>query len=375
MRRILATFSSGKEQALEALARTLVDQKQAKVAVPPLKNAPGFWFGAGNMVEGPGEGFYLCGRYRNSGDSRTGLEAGARGAQLAVFRSRDRGGSFQKILSFSKSDLSYGGIEVLSIERCWLLPASSGVELFISTEKAGLPYPKGYEEYRKPGTGVWSIDRICASSIEKIDPSAIRPLLEGSDPRYCHLKDPVAYLDDQGNTVLMFSTHPFNWASSNTALAVRPAAAQMFGPIDYTFFPRGFTWDVAVSRICGVLRVPQIGIFKADPPTYLYFYDGAEGMRDLEQHGEAVKRPRGYSCEELGGAAYCRADSFPHIERLSATLPFFVSPHGTGCSRYTTALQTEEGVYATWQQSQPERSQPLVMCFTSRERIENILSR
>ena len=375
MRRILTTLSSGKEQALEALARTLVDQKQAEVAVPPLKNAPGFWFGAGNMVEDPGGDFYLCGRYRNSGDSRTGLEAGARGAQLAVFRSRDRGGSFQKILSFSKSDLSYGGREVLSIERCWLLPTSSGVELFVSTEKAGLPYPKGYEEFQKPGTGVWSIDRICAPSIEKIDPSAIRPLLEGNDPRYCHLKDPLAYLDDRGNTVLMFSTHPYNWASSNTALAVRPAAAKEFGPIDYTFFPRGFTWDVAVSRICGVLRVPQTGIFKADPPTYLYFYDGAEGMRDLEEHGKAVNRPRGYSCEELGGAAYCRADSFPHIERLSATLPFFISPHGTGCSRYTTALQTEEGVYATWQQSQPERSQPLVICFTGSRRIENILSR
>jgi hypothetical protein len=371
----LGTLPSRKGQALEGLAKTLVDQKQATVAVPPLKNAPGFWFGAGNMVEGPEGDFYLFGRYRNSGDSRTGLASGARGAELAVFRSRDRARSFEKVLSFSKSDLSYGGREVLSIERCWLLSTSGGVELFISTEKAGLSYPKGYEDFQKPGTGVWSIDHIGAPSIEKIDPSAIRPLLEGSDPQYCHFKDPVAYLDDHGNTVLMFSTHPFNWASSNTALAVRAAAAEKFGPIDYTFFPRGFAWDVAVSRICGVLRVPQIGIFKADPPTYLYFYDGAEGMRDLEEHGKAVKRPRGYSCEELGGAAYSTAEIFPRIERLSTALPFFISPHGTGCSRYTTALQTEEGVYATWQQSQPDRSQPLVMCFTSRERIENILSR
>jgi hypothetical protein len=247
--------------------------------------------------------------------------------------------------------------------------------LFVSTEKLGLAYPKGFEEFQKPGTGVWSIDQIRAPSIEQIDPTTIGPLLEGNDPRYCHFKDPVAYPDDHGNTVLMFSTHPFNWASSNTALTLRSVDAEKFGPINYTFFPRGFTWDVAVSRISGVLQVPQIGAFKADPPTYLYFYDGAEGMRDLEEHGKAVKRPRGYSCEELGGAAYTRADTFPVIERLSTTLPFFFSPYGTGCSRYATALQTAEGVYTTWQQSQPDRSQPLVMCFTGGEQIESVLSR
>ena len=363
------------QKAVECLAKTLVDQNKARAAVPPRENASGFWFGAGNMVEGPKGNFYLCGRYRNAGDSRTGLEAGARGAELAIFRSEDRGKSFRKILSFSKSDLSYGGRKVLSIERCWLLPTAEGVELFVSTEKAGLSYPKGYEEFQKPGTGVWSIDQISSPSIENIDPAAIRALLEGSDPRYCHFKDPIAYLDDQGNTVMMFSTHPFNWASSNTALSVRPAGTEQFGPIDHSFFPRGFTWDVAVSRICGALQVPRVGIFKAGPSTHLYFYDGAEGMRDLEEHGKAVKRPRGYSCEELGGAAYSTADIFPRIERLSTALPFFVSPHGTGCSRYTTALQTEEGVYTTWQQSQPDRSQPLVMCFTSRKQIDSVLSR
>jgi hypothetical protein len=370
----LGILSNKEEQALTGLVKTLVDQNKARIAVPPLENAPGFWFGAGNMVEDRGE-FYLCGRYRNAGDSRTGLEAGVRGAELAIFRSKDRGDSFEKILSFAKRDLSYGGMEVLSIERCWLLPVNGGVELFVSTEKAGLSYPEGFEEFQKPGTGVWSIDRISAPSVEKIDPSAIGPLLQGHDPQYCHFKDPLAYLDDQGSTVLMFSTHPFNWASSNTAVAVRHAGREQFGPIDHTFFPRGFTWDVAVSRICGVLRVPRVGIFETAAPTYLYFYDGAEGMRNLEEHGRAVKRPRGYSCEELGGAAYSTADIFPRVERLSTALPFFVSPHGTGCSRYTTALQTEEGVYTTWQQSQPDRSQPLVICFTERKQIDGVLSR
>jgi hypothetical protein len=365
---------NAKEQALERLAKILVDQEKAKIVVEPQENAAGFWFGAGNMVEGPEGSFYLCGRYRNSGDSRTGLAAGVRGAELAVFRSTDRGRSFEKIHSFSKKDLSYGDREVLSIERCWLLPTAEAVELFVSSEKSGMAYPEGYEAFQKPGTGVWSIDHIRAGSIEGIDPAAIRPLLEGDDPRYCHFKDPVAYLDQEGNTVLMFSTHPYNWASSNTALALRSGGEQGFGPVDHTFFPRGYTWDVAVSRISGVLQVPQIGLFQDDPPTYLYFYDGAEGMRNLEEHGKAVKRPRGYSCEELGGAAYGTADTFPSIERLSLTLPFFISPYGTGCSRYAAALQTAEGVYTTWQQSQPDRSQPLVLCFTGTGQIEGALA-
>jgi hypothetical protein len=156
---------------------------------------------------------------------------------------------------------------------------------------------------------------------------------------------------------------------------VRTAGSETFGPIDYTFFPRGFTWDVAVSRITGVLQVPKVGIFEGQAPTYLYFYDGAEGMRNLEEHGKAVRRPRGYSCEELGGAAYSTSDTFPRIERLSTTLPFFISPHGTGCSRYAAVLATAQGMYTTWQQSQPDRSQPLVMKFTGTEQVESVLSR
>jgi hypothetical protein len=39
---------------------------------------------------------------------------------------------------------------------------------------------------------------------------------------------------------------------------------------------------------------------------------------------------------------------------------------GVGTSRYVDILTTEEGFYATWQQSQADLSQPLVMNFLSR---------
>ena len=38
---------------------------------------------------------------------------------------------------------------------------------------------------------------------------------------------------------------------------------------------------------------PQIGILKDLPPLSLYFYDGAECLRQLDENPLAVARPRG----------------------------------------------------------------------------------
>lgn len=366
-------FMQEQENKLVELGKRVIDQKQAKILIPPLKNAPGFWFGSGNMIEDAQGRIYLCGRYRNSGDSRTGVAAGTRGAELAIFRSVDGAKSFEKILSFSKKDLSFEGHEVLSIERSWLHPIEEGVELYVSSEKIGFSYPEEVVSYQKQGTGVWTIDIMRADSVEALDPSTIGLLLKGEDPQYLHFKDPMTYTNERGDTVLMFSTHPFSWASSNTGLTVRPKAKDRFGQINYTFFPRGFTWDVAISRICGVIKVPRIGSFAGHPQVYLFFYDGGESMRNYEEHAQAVKRPRGYSCEEIGGLAYTTEEDFPQIHRLSVNLPMFVSPYGTGCSRYMAAMQTERGIYGIWEQSQPDVSQPLVMNFVSSEDLEALL--
>jgi hypothetical protein len=84
--------------------------------VQPTEDADGFWFGGGNCVRDPRDGsLLLIGRYRDAGDSRTGVSAGTRGRELALFRSTDDGRSFNKIRSWDKSDL-YCGSTVLSIE-------------------------------------------------------------------------------------------------------------------------------------------------------------------------------------------------------------------------------------------------------------------
>jgi len=350
----------------------LIDQKAARIIVNPRQAQPGFWFGGGNLAEAPNGDFYLVGRYRIEGDSRTGLGMGERGLELVIFRSTDRGQYFEKVLTFPKTALGVPRKSVLSIEGSALHWRADGVELFVSSEKK-IAYPPALEVYQKTNTGVWTIERLAAPTVEGLASAQPQTVLECSDPRFLHVKDPFVLDQPNGDTLLGFVTHPFSWASSNTAYAVRPAGAQAFQPPVYDFFPRGFVWDVAICRATGWLRVPAMGVFADAPPATLLFYDGGESMRDLDEHSAAAKRPRGYSCEELGGVAVTAGDGVSQIERLSVRGPLFVSPTGSGTSRYARVLETAEGFYAVWQQSQADFSQPLVMHFLSRERAAQLL--
>jgi len=130
------------QDRLAALLAALIDQQAARVLVDPQRRATGFWFGGGNTVQDTDGALWVCGRYRNFGDSRTGLAAGERGLECALFTSRDGGETFQKAKSWSKADLSYPGHEVLSIEGTALHRRTDGTwELFISTETRGSRRP------------------------------------------------------------------------------------------------------------------------------------------------------------------------------------------------------------------------------------------
>jgi hypothetical protein len=125
-------------QKIAALASALIDPHQARTIVEPYTDEPGFWFGGGNMIAADDGSLYVAGRYRNSGDARTGVGEGTRGLELAIFRSWDGGRSFEKIVSFSKENLSTDGKQVISIEGAALQVLDESVELFISTEKSGI---------------------------------------------------------------------------------------------------------------------------------------------------------------------------------------------------------------------------------------------
>jgi hypothetical protein len=214
---------------------------------------------------------------------------------------------------------------------------------------------------------------MVADSIPQLVGQRLTTILSSSDPRFVQVKDPFLY-DHAGTTHLMFCTHPFCWTSSNSGYVTLNSNSKLVGDPNFEFFPRGFTWDVAMTRATAVLPVPNVGPF-SNRDVSLLFYDGGECVRDLDQHTAAVKRPRGYSCEELGGLAYMIDGDLGQIHRLSLTGAMFVSPYGTGCSRYVDVLATADGYYATWQQSQPDGSQPLVMNFVGRDQVDRLLTK
>lgn len=355
-----------------AFANALVDQKKARVIVPAQEDSTGFWYGGGNMVEDRDGSLYVTGRYRNFGDSRTGTGAGVRGLELAIFKSEDKGDNWSKVKSFSKKDLNIGDWEVLSIEGTALNFTEDGVELFISTEKLNRPFVDGFSEFHKPGTGSWTIELMKADKIENLSAENYKTVLQSRDPRWFNVKDPFLGKNSAGDLIVGYCTHPFNWSSSNTGYVTRKKGSEDFSEQNNTFLPRGFCWDVGITRGTALMKVPSVGVFETSDVS-LMFYDGGEAMRSYEQHANAVIRPRGHSCEELGGVACIEDGKLESAEKMSVALPSFVSPWGTGCSRYVDVLETEDGFYTTWQQSQKNSSQPLVMTFISRDEAEEIL--
>jgi hypothetical protein len=362
-------------KAVLHLLEKLIHQENAEIIIPAKQAEPGYWFGGGKLAIDAKGIIWLSGRYRNAGDSRTGLEAGVRGAECTIFRSKDQGTSFQKIQSWEKKDFAAENKKIISIEGTALHQTSDGRwELFVSSEK-DIPYPDPVSQFQKPGTGVWSIDRITGTSPDSLDIRSQETILENlSYPAYLHIKDPVVYNNPQGNSVLIFCSHPYSWSSDNSGYATRSSNEQKFTIQEWEMVSRGATWDVAVTRITSRLAIPRTGIFADTEPISVYFYDGAECMRSHPENIHAPKRPRGYSCEELGGAFIGWDKLFPDLVRLSELEPMFTSPWGTGSSRYVDCLVTQEGILAVWQQSQTDGSQPLVRNFLPMEVVNQILS-
>lgn len=344
---------------LRVMLARLISQTEARTLVAPPAAQPGYWFGAGNLSLGDGGEVWLTGRHRVAGDSRLGLEAGWRGLECLLLRSTDGGQTFEPVRRWRKADLATAHGRVLSIEGTALHRLGDGRwELFVSFE-VEQPYPEAFAGYQKPGTGVWCIARMTGPSPDQLDEHSLAVVLRTSRPEYLHLKDPVVYDGPSDETVLLFCSHPISWASSNTGMAVRRPGADAFEVSSWEVTPRGPVWDVAALRITSRMPVPRVGAY-AGRRSHVLFYDGAESLRRLDESPRALRRPRGYSCEEIGGALWQPGETFADAERLSDISPMFVSPHGTGCSRYVSTLATGDGILAAWQQGQEDGSQPLV---------------
>ena len=339
------------ENKLLDLGRRLIDQQSSRIVVQSLGTSFGYWFGGGNICVSKSGEILVTGRFRNEGDARTGTGAGARGLECSVFSGNSPDASFEKVLSFSKEDLSHTE-DVVSIEGVSLInhpDTDDSYEFFISTEKK-TAYPKTLINFQKPGTGVWSIDLLKSENgLEAFDLEDMKTIARSEKGSTLHYKDPVGFIGENGQTHVIFCHHPFSWSSSNTGLITRQQGSESFDLISENILERGNSWDVACSRVTEKLPIPKIGEFADLPDLSLYFYDGAECLRPLDQNPKAAKRPRGYSCEELGGLAWGWDSEFPKLNKLSIDFPLFISPHGTGCSRYASAINLPDGsIFATW---------------------------
>lgn len=363
--------NSNQIQRLERLAHSLIDQEAAQIIVPPDGEGEGSWFGGGNLWQDDAGDLWLVGRYRNPGDSRTGIAQGTRGFALAAFHSSDAGATFSKVWQRSKSELAPPGEEVLSIEGSVMIATENGIELLVSTEKSSREYPASILQFQKPGTGIWTIDRLVSDSVQGLKTATAEPLLASCNPEILHVKDPFVYSSKSNSQLLGVCTHPFNWSSSNTILREYSCghAPARLSPSEC--LPRGLTWDVAIHRITSIVDVLSEGESES---LQLVFYDGGECVRNLDAHRNAVDRPRGYSCEEVGGLAVMRNGDLQSLSALSRWHPAFTSPHGTGCSRYVDVLVTKERWYATWQQSQADGSQPLVCHSLDAQTVSQLLN-
>ncbi|MDX9897979.1 MAG: exo-alpha-sialidase [Spirochaetia bacterium] len=339
------------------LARRLIDPARATIAIPAERSMKGYWFGGGSMAQGPDGRLYLSGRYRSAGDSRTGLDLGDRGRELAIFASDNDATSWTKVTSLDKSAVAPDGEQALSIEGSALRFTDKGVELFVSSEKP-LAYPAPVTAFQKPGTGVWSIDRLWAPDIGSLHKARARTILSTMRPEIFHIKDPFLAARADGGSYLFFCHHPYCWSSSGTGYLVLGSDGEPIGNPVYDCYPRGPAWDVAITRATCTLPLPDdIG----PAGSGLVFYDGGECLRNLDEHAQAKTRPRGYSCEELGGLGYYMDKDPTSFRRISDVFPEFISPDGSGCLRYVDVLETADAYIATWQQSRPDGSQPLMI--------------
>ncbi len=96
------SFNPSQVAKLEKIGQLFIDQLLAEKVVAPKANSTGFWFGGGNMTMDSEGTLWLVGRYRNHGDSRTGLHMGERGLELAIFAPWMRANPLRRSLHYRK---------------------------------------------------------------------------------------------------------------------------------------------------------------------------------------------------------------------------------------------------------------------------------
>jgi len=168
------------------------------------------------------------------------------------------------------------------------------------------------------------------------------PLIRSDDPAHLHVKDPVFVPSPERSLEaaaaaagrLVCCVHSFAWSEGHSGdvsvVFGADGVVQLRGSFRAPTAPLGLTWDVAAARITGwvatadCLRAlrPPASAGEATEAPFVLLYDGAESFRPQQGNERGKQRPRGYCCEELGGALlgdmHHSPDGAPRLRRLDA---------------------------------------------------------
>jgi len=218
-----------------------------------------------------------------------------------------------------------------------------------STLPTGHPSIRPHRVCCNQACGRWHTSRwptrefkLCLARVPAAKSGGVVPLIRSDDPAHLHVKDPVfapspvSSLEAAVEGRLICCVHSFAWSEGHSGdvsvLFSADGAVQLLGPFHAPTAPLGLTWDVAAARITGwvatadclrVLPAPS-SVGEAMEASLVLLYDGAETFRPQPGNERSKHRPRGYCCEELGGAlignVHHNLDAALHLRRLDACL-------------------------------------------------------
>lgn len=290
----------------------------------PEREEPGYWVGCAGVLYEQDRGRFLL-TYR---ERRPRGAEPERGWRCAVAESID-GVHFTDIWSVTKDQL-----ETPSMERFSVLPTADGrYRLYLS--------------YVDPVDNRWRIDVVEAATPGGFDLRKTEAVLtadstgtEGVKDPYVLRVGPVTYLfasfaergDFDGSahdTADIYNagvtTHPTGLATS-----VDGRTFHWYGSV----LEVGEGWDGYQARLNSIVRVGG---------TYVGFYDGSSGAQE--------------NYEERCGIAV--SHDLKHWDRLTASGPWVVTPHGTGSVRYLDALLIESTWWLYYEITRPDGAHEL----------------
>ena len=304
----------------------------------PVGLEPGYWVGAPGAFYEPNEkAWYLTYRIRRP----RGVEPD-RGGEARIARSRDLA-KWEDVWSVTKDKF-----ESASIERSALRRDKSGRwHYFVS--------------YVDPADGRWCVSRLSSDRLESLDADRAVPVFKAKPLGLEGIKDPWIYQREGSFSMIVSVALPTNKTTDqshstldifNTGECVSATGLAISSDLEHwqwkgvVFAPDATGWDRYCRRINS--------FFAAGPNragTRLEaFYDGSAS------HEQNYEEKTGIATSTDDGQSW---------KSTTPDRPFFTSPHGSGCLRYTDVQLLDRGVLLFYECARPDGAHDLRLAITN----------